>query len=508
MIPYILSDPVSTMSMFAPIAAASLLLLILYRSETRKLSHILTVGYNSPILSYISAIKFLFNGIHIIQEGYHKHKGVFFKVPLLKRWLVLVSGDELLGELKTGPDSLFSEILATNELFQAPYTMGSETTTNPYHIPIIQTYFGTRNLHSLFPDMRDELLTAFSEIIPLHRLGEIQCTDVFARIIARLTSRVAVGLPLCRNDEYLDNAMQYAFDVAFTSTLINIFPSFLRPLSTYVLRGPSNCINRAFKLLQPEIKRHRKVEEVDRTDDKELTLLKCLISEAKGEEKESIRLARRIMLVNFRAIYSNTATFLQALYYLAANLAYIVPLREEVEAVVSQNGWSKASMDKLTKVDSFIREAQRLHTPFGFTVTRMALKDYSFQDGTFIPENTMVCAASDAIHTDSEIYPNAGEFDGFRFSKMNEAIGSRKFEIVSAGRNDFLLFGSGKHGCPGRFFSAAEMKLLLSLIVINYDVKFENKGVRPKDMFFGPYRQPNSEAEVMLKKRESKLPTL
>ena len=55
-------------------------------------------------------------------------------------------------------------------------------------------------------------------------------------------------------------------------------------------------------------------------------------------------------------------TFTHALYYLVANLSeYLEPLRLEVEEVVQESGWTKASLEKMHKLDSFIRESQRLH---------------------------------------------------------------------------------------------------------------------------------------------------
>ena len=40
---------------------------------------------------------------------------------------------------------------------------------------------------------------------------------------------------------------------------------------------------------------------------------------------------------------------------------YIEPLREEVELIVKEQGWTKASILNMRKLDSFLREAQRLH---------------------------------------------------------------------------------------------------------------------------------------------------
>ena len=51
--------------------------------------------------------------------------------------------------------------------------------------------------------------------------------------------------------------------------------------------------------------------------------------------------------------------FAQALYMLCERPEYIEPLREEVEAVISETGWTKAAVGQLYKVDSFFRETQR-----------------------------------------------------------------------------------------------------------------------------------------------------
>jgi hypothetical protein len=53
--------------------------------------------------------------------------------------------------------------------------------------------------------------------------------------------------------------------------------------------------------------------------------------------------------------------FTQALYDLAASPEYAVSLREEVECVVREFGWTKAALDRMFKVDNFLRESQRIN---------------------------------------------------------------------------------------------------------------------------------------------------
>jgi hypothetical protein len=48
------------------------------------------------------------------------------------------------------------------------------------------------------------------------------------------------------------------------------------------------------------------------------------------------------------------------MYRLLANPEYIEPLRQEVDAVITEEGWTKAGIDKMHKIDSFLRETQRL----------------------------------------------------------------------------------------------------------------------------------------------------
>jgi cytochrome P450 len=60
----------------------------------------------------------------------------------------------------------------------------------------------------------------------------------------------------------------------------------------------------------------------------------------------------------------------QTLYRLLAHPEYIEPLRQEVDAVIAKEGWTKAGMDKMHKIDSFARESlridNRLYCPSNF----------------------------------------------------------------------------------------------------------------------------------------------
>ena len=55
--------------------------------------------------------------------------------------------------------------------------------------------------------------------------------------------------------------------------------------------------------------------------------------------------------------------FTSAFYHLLSDLEYIEPLRRDVETAIAEEGWTKAAMDKMLKLDSFVRESQRIGVP-------------------------------------------------------------------------------------------------------------------------------------------------
>ena len=132
---------------------------------------------------------------------------------------------------------------------------------------------------------------------------------------------------------------------------------------------------------------------------------------------------------------------------------------------------------------------------------RVAVKDYTFSDGTMVPRGTTVAVAMDNVHRNEKNYPDALTFDPWRFVKLKEQDATgRRFDIVTTGL-DSLAFGHGRHACPGRYFAACELKLMLAHAVMNYDVKLENEGVRPKDMWVASTCVPNPKATVLFRKR-------
>jgi len=248
--------------------------------------------------------------------------------------------------------------------------------------------------------------------------------------------------------------------------------------------------------------RSAKMEEFGDDWDKPNDMLMWLMSEAKGEERSLRSLARRMLIVNFSAIHSTTHTFTHVLYRLLSHPEHMEPLRQEVETIVAEEGWTKAGVDRMHKIDSFIRETLRIDGQSIIITTRLVLRPFTFSNGVTVPAGTLISLPTRATHNDERNFENPDEFDGFRFAKLceNEGGDASRHRVSSMSTQN-LAWGLGRHSCPGRLFVAGELKLLLAHLVVTYDLKFgEGKGV-PPELRVATLCVPGA-SDVMFRKRQ------
>ena len=133
-------------------------------------------------------------------------------------------------------------------------------------------------------------------------------------------------------------------------------------------------------------------------------------------------------------------------------------------------------------------------------LSRVALNDFTFSDGTTIPRGASLSVSTHDAHFNDKVYEDPLKFDGFRFSKMREESAAKKVGMVSSS-SDHFPFGHGRHVCPGRHFAACELKLMFAHFATTYDVKLEIEGARPPDMWVMNSCVPNPDANVLFRKR-------
>ncbi|KAG6187433.1 hypothetical protein E4U36_008024 [Claviceps purpurea] len=204
--------------------------------------------------------------------------------------------------------------------------------------------------------------------------------------------------------------------------------------------------------------------------------------------------------VIFAALHTSSQLVAHTLFELATRPDYIGALREEVEQCFEQHGQgTKAALDSMYKIDSFIKETQRFNPLDAASLARVALKEFTFSNGLHIPKGSVIFTPNSPIFEDERFYPKAKTFDGFRFSRMRGDPKLKSSCDLTATNEQSMHFGTGRHACPGRFMVSDEVKLAVIFNLQNFDIAMENFGPRPKNHAFGKFMLPDMAAKIWLR---------
>jgi cytochrome P450 len=180
-------------------------------------------------------------------------------------------------------------------------------------------------------------------------------------------------------------------------------------------------------------------------------------------------------------------------------------LRDEIRTVLAEHDgvFTSAALQAMKKVDSFLKETMRLHPAGAASFQRKVNKTFTLSNGQVIPAGVVIEVPAAAISHDPEVFPDADKFDPWRFSRLREQARAAG-EAEAAAQNQFVSvnpnvltvclpptmvslqrmetkncphkltcpqFGFGRHACPGRFFAANEIKMIIANFVLAYDMK-------------------------------------
>ncbi|KAJ4474274.1 cytochrome P450 [Lentinula aciculospora] len=416
----------------------------------------------------------------------------------------VISGQDLIEDVRKAGDDQLSLYGSIKEGMQTDHTMEPHILENPYHFRYVHLSL-TRDLGGRFPEIQEEVTTAFSELVPLTddwTSFPAWLTGKF--VVLRVVNRLFVGPSLCNNSDYNEINDTYSDDLVKTALVMGFTPDLLKPIVSKLLDSYiPKTLRRAMEHISPLVEERLKQEQLLGEDwpGKPNDLLTWLMEKAPESNKSVKAITIRLLATMFAAYRPASMALTQALFDIATFPSYIPELRDEIEAVVKEEGITKDSISKMYKLDSFIKESLRLRAGGKSSMPRKVLKDFTFSNGTTVFAGNTIIAPGYAIHHDARYYPNPNEFDGFRFARLREEQDDPvRYQIVSVGPT-YMMFGNGRHACPGRFLVSSLLKTMLAHVLMTYDVKLEHEGVRPADKWYTFTPAPNQTAGLMFRKR-------
>ncbi|KAL2043499.1 hypothetical protein N7G274_003806 [Stereocaulon virgatum] len=461
--------------------------------------------------------------VEIVDEGYDQFskRGRLFVLASMGSGSIVVLPSSHL-QILSRPENQVAAFEVQLETWQPRYTIGNkelyESTINSAFKVVRKQLM--KDVGRFTGPMAHELAAGIEKYWgSLEEWTTVNVYDTCSQIIARTTSRLFFGLPLCRDEKLLEQCRHYSTAVFGSAALISALPPILQKVLGPVIAFPAKQrLATCTSILMPYVERRllqtreRKAVSND--------VLQCMIDEAyqtNPEQLEAAHLTQSLLILILSAIHSTSYGFTNCILDLNSSDCcddFIAGIREECECVSADSGGlgNRVAVDRLHRIDSCIKESLRIS---GFTVVSLmrvisATNGLKLDDATVIPKGVRVGAPMQAIHHDSSFYHDPFRFNAFRFSETCESprprgqphqnrAQTRTKELSTNTNEKFLTYGIGRHACPGRFFASQMMSLALAYVVQNYDVEHISK--RPKSQPILNILMPPTSATIRIRRR-------
>ncbi|KAM5437369.1 hypothetical protein McanMca71_001018 [Microsporum canis] len=460
--------------------------------------------YDAALKAYVTDAKSL------LRRGYKEFKHGIYQIWTLHGFTTIVSPD-FLEELSSLPPGTIDFYEGTRKRMVGDYEWVKLGDPLEAHTILKDL---TQNIEYLFSELGDEIDYALKTELPECRdWTPITIQPKILRIVALVTGRVFVGPELNRNEEWLHTSSNFMMDIYIAGSALYKYSHFMRPFAARFLvpeiRKVWSHQATAKRLFVPIMEQRRSNEVSKPGYQKPNDMIQWLMDNNAKEDKPRTfaELANLHLLVCFAALHTSTLALTHILFDLAARPEYLEPLREEKCAIerASCGTWSKSNYNKMVKMDSFMKESQRLNPPSLLTYSRLVLKEFTLKNVLKITPGTYILAPAGLVSLDNDIWESADEFRGFRFSELRSRSkeDAHKFQFATITPNA-LHFGHSRQGCPRRFFASYEIKAILSHIIESFDIKLLNeKAGRPANKITGAAINPDESVQLLFRKRRA-----
>ncbi|KAK1759619.1 cytochrome P450 [Echria macrotheca] len=390
-----------------------------------------------------------------------------------------------------------------------------------------------RNLVGLLPGIQDDVHESIDATFGTDTDGwkKLNLWEAWLGIVPRVTNRALVGKDMCKNKAFLDSQVAFADALVRNSFILNMFPKILHPIVARFVVAPNWWTwRKSFTMIRPLIEQRqhdmaRKAggdPEYD-TWEPEECLITWMIRQAQADgwadKLEASLISKSLLPIEFAAIHTTVITGHGLLLDLLSgpDEGVVGVLRDEANQVFSEQKtgyWTKDGLSRLHRIDSAIRESMRLsHFATALTHRKVVAKEgiTNAKEGWHAPYGSFLMLDLAGTHHDPDIYPEPYKYDAFRFSRAREEFEARQekdaeeaLRIKRLGMvttsDTYLPFSHGRHACPGRFFVAHELKMILAYLVRNYEIRRIEQ--RPKPMWIGQTIVPPLEATIEVRRRK------
>ncbi|KAF4459245.1 cytochrome P450 [Fusarium albosuccineum] len=488
-----------------------------------------------------------------IGEGYEKYgkNGLAFIAPApISRPPDVILPRSQIPWMMDQPERVLSASKAHDKILYTEYNfLGADLAVEPFANRVMHKYLA-RHLPSLIPAVEEEVNGAVEEAletlmkkaasdeegnkVDAEGFVKINLWDLWLAIIPRVTNRLLVGAPSCRDEIFLQSMVRFTDDVVRNSFLLHAFPRILHPIIGRLITIPNYLHWRtASRQVLPIIE--QRLNDIRRKDAGDAELkdwtppedfitwdIRLAMAEGRSFELDPVVISKRLLPINFAAIHTTVLTghsWMLDILSSPPSEGVVDALRDDILArKPAGEHWTKHALASLLRVDSSIRESQRLSNFAANLVERQVVAPEGLHNPDFgwtLPYGAFVTVNLQGTHHDEDIYERAMSYDPWRYSRVREEWEARTEEEKKVREDEgrrarglgmvtssdsHLAFGHGRHACPGRFFVAHELKLIMAAFLLNYDIKMIDQ--RPKPQWIGATIIPPLDACIEIRRKQ------
>lgn len=414
-----------------------------------------------------------------VQEGYEKYSkhGRLFVLPaVLGVSAEVVIPRSQMSWMLDQPDSVLSTSGAHYDILYGEYAFVKPIILkDPYHEHVVHKNL-VRNLNAIVPDLEDEVIRDLEDLFGMDTVnfGKFEVMDSFMRLVPRITNRMVIGQPLCREQGLLDAVLGFTLDVIRTQVVLLMIPKMLHWVFGNILAlAPKYHYWRSSRYTVPLIK--QRVQDIKRKHDGHpdyktwqppndfiTWTIRTALAEGRNDEADPYRIAMRMLPINFASIHTTSLTASETMtHLLSADSEVIEALREECQRILQEEGgWTKQGLARMHRLDSAIRESQRA-SPIALTFVqrKVVVKEgITTPEGYHLPYGTILSCPWTPVALDDDLHEHPLEYDAFRYSRAKESFEATGAEekqkadilklkqtgLVTTG-DRHLPFGHGRH---------------------------------------------------------------
>jgi len=128
------------------------------------------------------------------------------------------------------------------------------------------------------------------------------------------------------------------------------------------------------------------------------------------------------------------------------------------------------TLSEMKFLEASLKETLRLE--FTLASYRYIEEDLELHDGYLLPAGSHFILTGAAVNFDESIFPHSHKWNPKRWLALDEF--DRGLKSSDSRRRDAFIWGSGKIFCPGRQHALIGMKLISSLILRNFNIRYDD----------------------------------